>query len=119
MRRTQGAGGDAALDLTCGLGVDALALGLPLPARRGARTRSRAGRPSRPAIWRLLGAANVEVVCASAEEYLAATTERSTGWRPTPTAAAGQGCKLVRLEECSPDILRLLPAVRRVGARLA
>ena len=30
--------GDAALDLTCGLGV-----GPPLPARRGARTRSRAG----------------------------------------------------------------------------
>ena len=81
--------GDTALDLTCGLGV-----------------------------LRLLGAANVEVVCASAEEYLAATTERFDWVAADPDRRSRTGRKLVRLEECSPDILRLLPAVRRIGARL-
>ena len=67
--------GDAALDLTCGLGVDALALG-----RRFRRVVALERDPVLAAVaarnLRLLGAANVEVVCASAEEYLAATTER-------------------------------------------
>ena len=65
---------------------------------------------------RLLGAANVEVVCASAEEYLAATTERFDWVAADPDRRSRTGRKLVRLEECSPDILRLLPAVRRVRA---
>ena len=163
--------GDAALDLTCGLGVDALALGRrfrrvvalerdPVLAAVAARNlrllgaanvevvcasaeeylaatterfdweaavpdhRSRTGRkPVRleecsPDILRLLGAANVEVVCASAAEYLAATTERFDWVAADPDRRSRTGRKLVRLEECSPDILRLLPAVRRVGARL-
>ena len=67
--------GDTALDLTCGLGVDALALG-----RRFRRVVALERDPVLAAVaarnLRLLGAANVEVVCASAEEYLAATTER-------------------------------------------
>ena len=60
----------------------------------------------------------MEVVCASAEEYLAATTERFDWVAADPDRRSRTGRKLVRLEECSPDILRLLPAVRRVGARL-
>lgn len=61
--------GDTALDLTCGLGVDALALG-----RRFRRVVALERDPVLAAVaarnLRLLGAANVEVVCASAEEYL-------------------------------------------------
>lgn len=109
--------GDAALDLTCGLGVDALALG-----RRFRRVVALERDPVLAAVaarnLRLLGAANVEVVCASAEEYLAATTERFDWVAADPDRRSRTGRKLVRLEECSPDILRLLPAVRRVGARL-
>ncbi len=109
--------GDTALDLTCGLGVDALALG-----RRFRRVVALERDPVLAAVaarnLRLLGAANVEVVCASAEEYLAATTERFDWVAADPDRRSRTGRKLVRLEECSPDILRLLPAVRRVGARL-
>ena len=107
--------GDAALDLTCGLGVDALALG-----RRFRRVVALERDPVLAAVaarnLRLLGAANVEVVCASAEEYLAATTERFDWVAADPDRRSRTGRKLVRLEECSPDILRLLPAVRRVRA---
>ena len=109
--------GDTALDLTCGLGVDALALG-----RHFRRVVALERDPVLAAVaarnLRLLGAANVEVVCASAEEYLAATTERFDWVAADPDRRSRTGRKLVRLEECSPDILRLLPAVRRVGARL-
>lgn len=109
--------GDTALDLTCGLGVDALALG-----RRFRRVVTLERDPVLAAVaarnLRLLGAANVEVVCASAEEYLAATTERFDWVAADPDRRSRTGRKLVRLEECSPDILRLLPAVRRIGARL-
>lgn len=109
--------GDTALDLTCGLGVDALALG-----RRFRRVVALERDPVLAAVaarnLRLLGAANVEVVCASAEEYLAATTERFDWVAADPDRRSRTGRKLVRLEECSPDILRLLPAVRRIGARL-
>lgn len=42
----------------------------------------------------------------------------STGCTPTPTGRSRTGRKLVLLEDCSPDILRLQPAIRRCGARL-
>lgn len=109
--------GDAALDLTCGLGVDALALG-----RRFRRVVTLERDPVLAAVaaynLRLLGVANVEVVCASAEEYLAAAAERFDWIYADPDRRSDTGRKLVRLEECSPDILRLLPAIRRSGARL-
>ena len=116
-RGGRGVAGGTALVLTCGLGVDALALG-----RRVRRVVALDRDPVLAAVaarnLRLLGAANVEVVCASAEEYLAATTERFDWVAADPDRRSRTGRKLVRLEECSPDILRLLPAVRRVGARL-
>ena len=109
--------GDAALDLTCGLGVDALALG-----RRFRRVVTLERDPVLAAVaarnLRLLGAANVEVVCAAAEEYLATAAERFDWIYADPDRRSDTGRKLVRLEECSPNILRLLPAVRRSGARL-
>ena len=88
--------GDTALDLTCGLGVDALALG-----RRFRRVVALERDPVLAAVaarnLRLLGAANVEVVCASAEEYLAATTERFDWVAADPDRRSRTGRKLVRL----------------------
>lgn len=109
--------GDAVLDLTCGLGVDALALG-----RRFRRVVTLERDPVLAAVaahnLRLLGAANVEVVCAAAEEYLTAATERFDWVYADPDRRSRTGRKLVLLEDCSPDILRLQPAIRRCGARL-
>lgn len=109
--------GETALDLTCGLGVDALAL-----SRRFGRVVALERDEVLAAVTaynlRLLGAANVEVVCTTAEEYLAAATERFDWVYADPDRRSDAGRKLVRLEDCSPDILRLLPAIRRIGARL-
>lgn len=68
-------GGDSVLDLTCGLGVDAWAL-----AARFRRVVTLERDPVLAAVarenFRRLGATNIEVVDAPAEEYLARTDER-------------------------------------------
>lgn len=110
-------GGGAVLDLTCGLGVDALAL-----SRRFGRVVALERNPTLARIaqenFRRLGVANAEVVCTSAEEYLARTQERFDWVYADPDRRSATGRKLVRLEECSPSIPALLPAVRRVSGRL-
>lgn len=110
-------GGGAVLDLTCGLGVDALAL-----SRRFGRVVALERNPTLARIaqenFRRLGVANAEVVCTSAEEYLARTQERFDWVYADPDRRSATGRKLVRLEECSPSIPALLPVVRRVSGRL-
>lgn len=109
--------GDAVLDLTCGLGVDALAL-----SRRFGRVTALERDPvlARIAAYnlRLLGVRNVEVVCASAEEFLARTTDRFDWVYADPDRRSDAGRKLVLLEVCSPDVLRLRPAIERAAPRL-
>ena len=110
-------GGEAVLDLTCGLGVDAFAL-----SRRFGRVVTLERDPLLARIARdnfaRLGVTNVEVVCASAEEYLARTGERFDWVYADPDRRDAAGRKQVRLEACSPDIVALMPAVRRVAGRL-
>lgn len=109
--------GGTVLDLTCGLGVDAVAL-----SRRFRRVVAL----ERDAVLaditaynlKLLGISNVEVIHASAEEYLAGTDERFDWVYADPDRRSAEGRKLVRLEECSPDILRLRPLIQRCARRL-
>ena len=108
--------GAAALDLTCGLGVDALAL-----SRRFGRVVTLERDPVLADIaacnLRRLGAGNVEVVCASAEAYLTAATERFDWVYADPDRRSETGRRQVRLEACSPDVLQLRPAIRRCSSR--
>lgn len=110
-------GGEAVLDLTCGLGVDAFAL-----SRRFGRVVTLERDPLLARIARdnfaRLGVTNVEVVCAAAEEYLARTGGRFDWVYADPDRRDAAGRKQVRLEACSPDIVALMPAVRRVAGRL-
>lgn len=110
-------GGGAVLDLTCGLGVDASAL-----ARHFGRVVALERDPVLAAVTRdnmiRMGVRNVEVVCASAEKYLTATTETFDWIYADPDRRSATGRKLVRLEECSPDITALMPAIRRVSGHL-
>ncbi len=110
-------GGDRVLDLTCGLGVDAFAL-----SRRFRRvvTLERNEWLARIAQenFRRLGVANVEVVCAAAEDYLQHADGRFDWVYADPDRRSAAGRKLVRLEECSPAIPDLLSAIRRVSGRL-
>lgn len=109
--------GEAVLDLTCGLGVDARAL-----AERFARVVTLERDPVLAAVARenfaRLGVSNIEVVTASAEEYLAQPGLRFDWVYADPDRRSPEGRKLVRLEDCAPDILALLPRIRAAAPRL-
>ena len=104
-------GGDTVLDLTCGLGVDAFFL-----SRRFGRvvTLERNDVLARVAAenFSRLGATNIEVVNTSADglhfDWIYADPDRRSA----------EGRKLVRLEDCSPDIIALKPLLDRVSGRL-
>ena len=109
--------GAKVLDLTCGLGVDALAL-----ARRFERVTTIErdevlARVARENFARL-GADNVEVVCASAEEYLRGCKEHFDWCFADPDRRGANGEKRVRLEDCSPDIVSLRGRIGEVAERL-
>lgn len=109
--------GESVLDLTCGLGVDALAL-----SRRFRRVVTIERNEGVAAVarenFKRLGAENIEVVCASAEEYLAGCTERFDWCFSDPDRRGVKGEKLVRLEDCSPNVVALMPTLQRVAERI-
>lgn len=110
--------GDALLDLTCGLGVDSLYL-----SRRFRRVVTLERDPVLAAVARTnfarLGVRNIEVVAASAEEYLASTAERFDWVYADPDRRSAEGRRIVRPEECSPDPVALMPRIGQVaGGRL-
>lgn len=109
--------GDAVLDLTCGLGVDTLFL-----SRRFRRVVTLERDPVLADVarenFRRLGVGNVEVVTAAAEEYLDGEGLRFDWVYADPDRRAADGRKLLRIEECSPDVLALRPRIRAAAARL-
>ena len=110
-------GGDTVLDLTCGLGVDTFFL-----SRRFGRvvTLERNDVLARVAAenFSRLGATNIEVVNTSAEEYLRRDGLHFDWIYADPDRRSAEGRKLVRLEDCSPDIIALKPLLDRVSGRL-
>lgn len=109
--------GESVLDLTCGLGVDAYAL-----SKRFKRVvtieRSEMVAAVARENFRRLGAENIEVVCSSAEEYLANCTDHFDWCFSDPDRRGAKGEKLVRLEDCSPDVVALMPTLQRVAERI-
>ncbi len=109
--------GGTVLDLTCGLGVDARQL-----ARRFRRVVTLERDPVLAAVARenfaRMGVANVEVVCTSAEEYLARPGLHFDWIYADPDRRGADGRRKVLLSECSPDIEALLPRLREAAPRL-
>lgn len=109
--------GESVLDLTCGLGVDAYAL-----SKRFKRVvtieRSEMVAAVARENFRRLGAENIEVVCSSAEEYLTNCTDHFDWCLSDPDRRGAKGEKLVRLEDCSPDVVALMPTLQRVADRI-
>lgn len=109
--------GDAVLDLTCGLGVDTLFL-----SRRFRRVVTLERDPVLADVarenFRRLGVGNVEVVTAAAEEYLDGEGLRFDWVYADPDRRGADGRRLLRIEECSPDVLALRPRIRAAAARL-
>ncbi len=112
------AAGALAVDLTCGLGVDSLALsrqfGQVIAIERDHALAFLAERN-----FALLGAHNIKVVNQSAEEFLAANSDlRADLIFADPDRRSASGRKLVRLEDCAPDIVEMLPGLRAMAPRI-
>lgn len=109
--------GRLCIDLTCGLGVDSFWL-----SKRFERVLTVERDPELAAIarenFRRLGAANIEVVNSSAEDFLAGFDGRADMIYADPDRRSAAGKKMVRIEDCSPDIVALTPRIWSAASRL-
>ena len=109
--------GESVLDLTCGLGVDAFAL-----SKRFKRVvtieRNEAVASVARENFRRLGAENIEVINTSAEEYLASCTDHFDWCFSDPDRRGERGEKLVRLEDCSPNVVALMDRLKSVADKI-
>ncbi len=116
-RRKPLAGG-AVLDMTCGLGIDTMAL-----AEHFERVVSIERDEVLAEVVRynmsLLGITNVEVVTASSEEYVASTAEHFDWVFVDPDRRSAEGKKMVCMEDCSPNVVALMPRLREISERVA
>lgn len=109
--------GESAVDLTCGLGVDAFALSKRF-RRVVAVERDEVLAEVARENFRRLGAGNIEVVCDTAEHFVSECRERFDWCFADPDRRGTDGRKKVLVEDCSPDIAALMPAIlNRVAAR--
>lgn len=111
-------GGESLLDLTCGLGMDAAALAGRFK-RVVALERDQVLASVTRENMRRMGIENVEVVNASAEEYLAHCEEHFDWIYVDPDRRTDKGERVFKLEDCSPNVLALMPHIKRVGEHLA
>lgn len=110
--------GRLCIDLTCGLGVDSYWL-----SRRFDRVVALERDPVLAAVARAnfarLGTSNIEVVETSAEEFVALHPDlRADMVYADPDRRGSRGEKLVRLEDCSPDMVALYPALAAIAPKI-
>lgn len=110
--------GNLAIDLTCGLGVDTLAL-----SRCFVRVISVEIDPLRADVTRYnfarIGVDNIEVVCAAAEEFVASYNGPAADLiYVDPSRRTHDARKIYSLEDSSPDILGLMPTLRTISRRV-
>lgn len=108
-----------AVDLTCGLGVDAWALSQGF--ERVVAVEIDAER-AKMAQWNMqrLGRENVEVVCSSAEEFVAeyGDAQPIDVAYVDPSRKREDGRRVYSLEDSAPNMVELMPALRRVARRV-
>lgn len=109
--------GRSVLDLTCGLGVDALYLSRKFD-RVVTIERDEVLAEVARENFRRLGAANIEVVCADSAEYVAECSDHFDWCYADPDRRGAKGEKLVRLEDCSPDMVALMSRLQSVADRI-
>lgn len=110
--------GGAVLDMTCGLGIDTMAL-----AQHFERVVSIERDEVLAEVVRYnmskMGIKNVEVVTTSAEEYVATTKEHFDWIFVDPDRRSAEGKKMVCMEDCSPNVVALMPRLREISERVA
>lgn len=109
--------GQSVLDLTCGLGVDALYLSRKFD-RVVTIERDEVLAEVARENFRRLGATNIEVVCADSADFIAECNETFDWCYADPDRRGAKGEKLVRLEDCSPDMVALMPRLRNIAKKV-
>lgn len=110
--------GSSLLDLTCGLGMDAVAMAERFERVVAVERDEVLADVVRENLHRM-GVENVEVVTASAEEYVSSCEEHFDWVYADPDRRTAEGKRVVRLEDCSPDMVALYPALGRITERVA
>lgn len=110
-------GGGSVLDLTCGLGVDAFFLSRKFERVVTIERNEVLAEVAREN-FRRLGASNIEVVCGDSAEYVASCDEHFDWCYADPDRRGEKGEKLVRLEDCSPDMVALMPRLKEIADRV-
>lgn len=114
----KGIKGESLLDLSCGLGIDAMAA-----ARHFGRVVAIERDEVLAEVVRynmsLLGVENVEIVTASSEEYIASVAEHFDWVFVDPDRRSSEGKKMVRMEDCSPNVLEMMPRLEEIASRVA
>ncbi len=102
----KGIEGESLLELTCGLGVDTLYLSRRFESVTTIEQNEIFADVAREN-FRRLGADNITVVGGSAESFVQGCTKQFDWIYADPDRRGERGEKLVRLEDCSPDMLSL------------
>ncbi len=111
-------GGSLAIDLTMGLGVDSLYL-----SKIYDKVISVEIDPSKAATAKLnfqtLGANNIEVICSSAEEFIAGFDGVADLVFIDPARRGDKGQKVHALQDCAPNIIEIMPRVNEISQSVA
>lgn len=110
--------GDILLDLTCGLGVDAVAFARHF-RQVVALERDEVLADVVRENMRRQGITNVEVVTSSAEEYVAHCDLHFDWVYADPDRRTESGRRVFRVEDCSPDMLSMMPSLGRLTQHIA
>ena len=104
--------------MTCGLGIDSIAFAQRFK-RVVAIERDEVLAEVVRENLRRLNITNIEVVTSSAEDYIASCNEHFDWVYADPDRRTAEGRRVVRLEDCSPNMLELWPAIERISKRMA
>ena len=110
--------GGSLLDLTCGLGMDSVAMSAHFERVVALERDEILAEVVRENLKRM-GINNVEVITTTAEEYVASCEEHFDWVYADPDRRTAEGKRVVRLEDCSPDMVALWPALKRITERVA
>lgn len=109
--------GGSILDLTCGLGIDTMSFAERFDRVVALERDEVLARVVRYNLG-LLGVGNVEVVTTTAEEYLSQCDDHFDWVFVDPDRRSAEGKKMVRMEDCSPNVLEQMANIERVANRL-